>query len=239
MHVDEEIDINKVHEYFSYEHFYVLYCRFFELDIDKDLKLTREDLLKFGNHCLSEAIVDRIFQVAPRASSVVARQLGNTRSSNTISYPDFIYFFLSEEDKTSDAGLRYWFSCLDLDGDGFVSPEDMKYFYRAQLHRITSLGQESVNFSDVMCQMMDMIAPQDDQALQLRDFTRPTKKAVSGVLFDILFNLNKFVRFESRDPFQEKAKRDDAFDCDWDRFANFEYHRLAAEEEGFVEVLYK
>lgn len=27
MHVDEETDINRVEEYFSYEHFYVLYCR--------------------------------------------------------------------------------------------------------------------------------------------------------------------------------------------------------------------
>ena len=40
------------------------------------------------------------------------------------------------------------------------------------------------------------------------------------------------MRFESRDPFQEKLKREDQFDSDWDRFANMEYHRLAAEEEG-------
>lgn len=59
MHVDEETDINRVVEYFSYEHFYVLYCRFFELDADKDSKLTRDDLLKYGEHSLSEAVVDR------------------------------------------------------------------------------------------------------------------------------------------------------------------------------------
>lgn len=67
MHVDEEMDINKVFDYFSYEHFYVLYCRFFELDVDKDLKINREDMLKFGEHSLSDAIVDRIFQVGHRA----------------------------------------------------------------------------------------------------------------------------------------------------------------------------
>jgi hypothetical protein len=55
---------------------------------------------------------------------------------------------------------------------------------------------------------------------------------IAGVLFDALFNLHKFVRFELRDPFAEKQKRDDPFECDWDRFAYFEYHRLAAEEEG-------
>lgn len=59
MHVDEETDINKVLDYFSYEHFYVIYCKFFELDADKDSKLTKLDLMKYGDHALSEAIVDR------------------------------------------------------------------------------------------------------------------------------------------------------------------------------------
>jgi serine/threonine-protein phosphatase 2A regulatory subunit B'' len=56
-------------DYFSYEHFYVLYCRFFELDADKDSKISREDLLRYGDHSLSEAIVDRIFQVGLRPFS--------------------------------------------------------------------------------------------------------------------------------------------------------------------------
>lgn len=39
-----EDDINVVNDYFSYEHFYVLYCKFWELDSDHDFLLTREDL---------------------------------------------------------------------------------------------------------------------------------------------------------------------------------------------------
>ena len=46
-----------------------------------------------------------------------------------------------------------------------------------------------------------------------------------GIIFDVLFNLHKFLRFEGRDPFQEKQKREDAFNNDWDRFAFVEYHR--------------
>ena len=95
----------------------------------------------------------------------------------------------------------------------------------------SSQGQESVYFGDVLCQMLDMISPEDPLAITFQDFAR--KKTVSGVLFDVLFNLHKFMRFETRDPFQEKQKRDDMFGCDWDRFAHIEYHRLAAEEEGF------
>ena len=71
MHVDEETDINRVTEYFSYEHFYVLYCRFFELDADKDSKLTREDLLKYGEHALSDAIVDRYNSDPPQEKIIL------------------------------------------------------------------------------------------------------------------------------------------------------------------------
>jgi hypothetical protein len=48
LQVDEEEDINKVTRYLSYEHFYVLYCRFWELDHDRDYRISREDLLKYG-----------------------------------------------------------------------------------------------------------------------------------------------------------------------------------------------
>ena len=65
--------------------------------------------------------------------------------------------------------------------------------------------------------------------------TAPPPSPVSeGVLFDVLFNLHKFLRFETRDPFQEKQKRDDVFATDWDRYAYMEYHRLASEEENFA-----
>ncbi len=87
--VDEEEDINKVTRYFSYEHFYVLYCRFWELDHDRDYRITREDLLKYGDHSLSHMIVDRIFDSAPRPfeQENIDREF--------LSYEEFIYFMLS------------------------------------------------------------------------------------------------------------------------------------------------
>jgi hypothetical protein len=48
-----------IYAYCSYEHFYVLYCRFFELDGDKDSRISPEDLLKYNDRALSEMIVDR------------------------------------------------------------------------------------------------------------------------------------------------------------------------------------
>ena len=51
------------------------------------------------------------------------------------------------------------------------------------------------------------------------------------LLLTALFNLNKYLSFEQRDPFVERQKREDEFDCDWDRFACVDYNRLSMEEE--------
>lgn len=57
---------NLLSRYFSYEHFYVIYCKFWELDTDHDFLIDKENLIRYGNHSLTYRIVDRIFsQVYP------------------------------------------------------------------------------------------------------------------------------------------------------------------------------
>lgn len=46
-----------------------------------------------------------------------------------MSYEDFVWFILSEEDKTTDTALEYWFKCVDLDSDGVIRPREMWTFY--------------------------------------------------------------------------------------------------------------
>ena len=224
--VDEEEDINNVTRYFSYEHFYVLYCRFWELDHDRDYRITREDLLKYGDHSLSHMIVDRIFDAAPRPFNP------QNPTQEFLSYEDFIYFMLSEEDKSNEVSVRYWFNCVDVDGDGKLNNMEMRSFYAVQLHRMQCMGHEIVPFEDMLCQMMDMIKPANAEYLVAEDFLQTECRAVSGALFDALFNLNKYLMFEQRDPFVERQKREDEFECDWDRFACIDYKRLAMEEEA-------
>jgi len=60
--VANEDDINKVRNYFSYEHFYVLYCRFWELDTNHDFFIDKEDFSRYEGHALSRKAVDRIFE---------------------------------------------------------------------------------------------------------------------------------------------------------------------------------
>lgn len=176
--VDEEEDINRVTRYFSYEHFYVLYCRFWELDHDRDYRITREDLLKYGDHSLSHMIVDRIFDAAPRPFE------DENPNREFLSYEDFIYFMLSEEDKYNEVAVRYWFSCVDVDGDGKLNNMEMRSFYAVQLHRMQCMGHEIVPFEDMLCQMMDMIKPANADFLVVEDFLQPECSQVSGALFD-------------------------------------------------------
>lgn len=44
--LEDEDDINQITDYFSYEHFYVIYCKFWELDRDHDLVIDKEDLMR-------------------------------------------------------------------------------------------------------------------------------------------------------------------------------------------------
>ncbi|XP_075648951.1 serine/threonine protein phosphatase 2A regulatory subunit B''alpha-like [Castanea sativa] len=220
-HADEEEDINKVMRFFSYEHFYVIYCKFWELDTDHDFLLDKENLIKYGNHALTYRIVDRIFsQVARKFTSKVEGKMG---------YEDFVYFMLSEEDKSSEPSLEYWFKCIDLDGNGVITHNEMQFFYEEQHHRMECMALEPVIFEDILCQIVDMISPQREDYITLRDL-KGCK--LSGNVFNILFNLNKFMAFESRDPFLIRQEREDPTLTEWDRFAHREYIRLSMEEDG-------
>ena len=45
--VCEEVDINKIRDFFSYEHFYVLYCLFWDLDGNEhDFLIDKEEFSK-------------------------------------------------------------------------------------------------------------------------------------------------------------------------------------------------
>lgn len=47
--LEEEEDVNQLTEYFSYEHFYVIYCKFWELDTDHDLYIDQRDMARHND----------------------------------------------------------------------------------------------------------------------------------------------------------------------------------------------
>ncbi|XP_055374320.1 serine/threonine-protein phosphatase 2A regulatory subunit B'' subunit alpha isoform X2 [Condylostylus longicornis] len=220
--LENEEDINQIMAFFSYEHFYVIYCKFWELDRDHDLFIDQNDLAQHNNHALSTRIIERIF------SGCVTRGEKNRTSSSCepkMSYTDFVWFLLSEEDKSNPTSIEYWFRCMDLDGDGVISMYELEYFYEEQQERMFSLGIETLPFEDCLCQMLDMIKPKKAGQITLGDLKRCK---MTSVFFDTFFNLVKYLEYEQRDPFASQKENDDM--TDWDRYAAQEYELLVAEE---------
>ena len=151
---------------------------------------------------------------------------------------------LSEEDKSTNRAIEYWFSVIDLDANGVLGPHEMEYFYEEQVHRLESLNREPILFVDILCQMYkgqvyparnDAFTPAKEGNFLLDDWKR--KREFVSVFINSLVNLNKFIDFEQRDIFaiKHEISENPGF-SDWDRFAQNEYLRLAYEEENREDV---
>lgn len=182
LQVDEDEDINNVRELFSQEHFQVLQCRFWELDMDHDFLITKDEFAKQEGHALSRKAVDRIFDQIPKKLK---------RTDGLMNQEDFVCFMLAEEDKTTLRSLKYWFKVIDLDDNGLISPKEMDQFQSEQYRRMEYLNNESVVFEDVMCQMTDMLKPDKEMIFSIADFRKNIE--LSSAFFNSLVNLNKFV----------------------------------------------
>lgn len=233
--LDQQSDINAVLKIFSYEHFYVLYCRFWELDGDHDLKISREELARYSNYSLTPRCVTQVVR-----QNYLARQQRENGGGHVLrissvaedemTYEDFVWFCMSEEDKSStQTSLEYWFRVVDIDGDGFITAFEMQYFYSEQKSRMEIFNQEVVQFEDIYCQLIDMTKPKNDAAIGLSDFRKKEVRPLVPLFFNTLFNLNKFIAWEQRDPFGGADKANEL--TDWDKFARAEYDRMSYEEE--------
>ena len=91
--LEEGEDINEINDYFSYEHFYVVYCKFWELDTDHDMVISQQDLSCYANGSISDVMIERLFSgCITHGASFRERQM---------SYVDFVWFLLSEVDKST------------------------------------------------------------------------------------------------------------------------------------------
>ncbi|NXI01845.1 P2R3A phosphatase, partial [Pachycephala philippinensis] len=222
--LEEEDDINQITDYFSYEHFYVIYCKFWELDTDHDLYISQKDLARYSDQALSNRIIERIFSGAVVRGTEVQKE-------GRMSYADFVWLLISEEDKRSATSIEYWFRCMDLDGDGVLSMYELEYFYEEQCERMEVMGIEPLPFQDLLCQMLDLVKPEREGKVTLRDLKRCR---MAHVFFNTFFNLEKYLDNEQRDPFavQKDVDSDGPEPSDWDRYAAEEYEILVAEESG-------
>ncbi|KAM7403396.1 hypothetical protein PAMA_004040 [Pampus argenteus] len=220
--LEEEDDINQITDYFSYEHFYVIYCKFWELDTDHDLYIDPKDLARYNDHASSNRIIERLFSGAVTRGNAVQRE-------GRMSYAEFVWFLISEEDKKNPTSIEYWFRCMDVDGDGVLSMFELEYFYEEQCERMERMGIEPLPFQDLLCQMLDLVKPESSGKITLGDLKRCR---MAHIFFDTFFNLEKYLDHEQRDPFavQKDIDSEGPEPSDWDKYASDEYEILVAEE---------
>ena len=143
-------------------------------------------------------------------------------------------FMISEEDKTSRTSIEYWFKVIDINSDGYITPDEMKYFYDEQISRFEYSDHTATPFKDLLCQLSDMIKPEEGYKFSLNNILNVPHYA--SLFFNSLVNLTKFISFDERDPFLYKSENEKyAGYSDWDKFASNEYQRLAL-DDGDEEV---
>ncbi|KAH9599297.1 EF-hand domain [Trypanosoma melophagium] len=221
--VDATDDINSVLLYFSYEHFYVLYCRFWELDEDRDMLLSFQDFIKYA----PEGVMNPI--IAERTFTGVGRRR-TCASKNRMNYEDFVWFCLSEEDKSTPTSIRYWFRILDLDGDGILSAYELHKFYDTTREIVLAhIPDGAVSVEDVICQIFDMFDADVSRGLRLSDLLSNPQAA--AVALNMMTSVVRFLQFEQKDPLVAHQERlhGGLEQTPWDRFARAEYDRMSQE----------
>lgn len=118
---------------------------------------------------------------------------------------------------------------MDLDGDGVLSMYELEYFYEEQCQKLETMAIEPLPFEDCLCQMLDLVKPEVEGKITLRDLKRCK---LSHIFFDTFFNIEKYLDHEQKDPFSviREVETDGQEMSDWEKYAAEEYDILVAEE---------
>jgi len=214
-------DINDDHKFFSYEHFYVIYCKFFELDVTKRNSLSLAELSRYAEDSgINDRVFDRVY---------LLRRYQETESFD---YRDFVWFILSEEDKTQPMGIEYWFHVLDQDGDGLISMFDLETFYSEQVKLLTRENIEAVAFHNKLTEILDKLgaAIKLDPQLLRSGITLGQLRRSREVAQPILDTFINMVKYYTSDNGEQSDPKPDEVESPWEQFAQEQYKALL--EEG-------
>jgi len=217
LQIDDDINIHR--NLFSYKHFYVIYCKFWELDSDHDLLINCYSLFQYDRYSLNTLIIERIIKGYGKktllnelnfnhmSNDITYAEYSNTIRKNVISdkilknsniyqyqsifhFRDFIWFMLARENKDAPEAVEYWFRCVDLDDDGYISIYELEKFYVEQCKHMVLLHiSDYWTFPDYLCYLLDMIKPKIPYKISLSDLKRSQN---STTFFNMLFDIRQY-----------------------------------------------
>lgn len=212
-------DINETHHIFNYQHFYVAFCKFWDLDVDNDGFICKDDMFKFNDSTISPLIIERFFKSNSYPRNQSKRQV--------IDFPAFSYFLMSSEDKTNRTSINFWYRICDLDDDGILSMSEIEQLYAVQFEQIKMTGNETIPFEDIQKQLIDVIAPVNPAYVTVEDLIR-SKQA--DMFFNTLFDIQKFLTKEYQFPMVNPSL-DEATKglTPWETYVLHEYDQLVSD----------
>ncbi|KAH0576007.1 Protein phosphatase 2A regulatory subunit [Spironucleus salmonicida] len=230
-------DVNKMLKFFSYEHFYVIYCQFWQVDSDHDNAISNADMRRYGGLTCPFGF-----------KCVCANQNSNCKCGNVYSsllidraFPEgrkydfeaFVKFVLCEEDKDQNYAIEYFFALCDLDGDGYINFSDFRAFYDEMVFYSKSHFREVKAAEDMFCQLMDAAnhVSASRRGAQKLSLQAIKKSCLAGNFFNAMVNFQKLAQFEVKDPYSIKYVASAPEKCAWDRFCRVMYD-LMEEGEG-------
>lgn len=214
--VDAANDVSDVSDFFSYEHFYVIFTKFWQLDEEEKGKITSEQVASYDDGRIPLTLVRRFHKQLPPGD----------RQQDIWSFTDFVYFIMAVEDKTTETATRLWYRVCDLDEDGVISLHELDMLYALQKEKMKQNGIDPVPYEYIFSQMVDLIA-NFAEGLTLAQIRSSQEQQM---FWNTFVDFKKFNQSEFKDPLFE-MHHDATFSGmkEWDVFCQREYARLSQE----------
>ncbi|TPX60383.1 hypothetical protein PhCBS80983_g01806 [Powellomyces hirtus] len=181
---------------FSYKDFYVIYCKFWKLDMDRDMLLTSQDLERYSHGALTRLVCQRVVDLY--GSGQISIPLSSQPHAVHDTYPkvlhqekaltfmDFVRFIRAVEDKSHPTSIGYWFHVLDLEQDGRISLLELETVWAWQEERLLAL--EDYSFPSLLGVIWDTLNLDPQKAnISLSDLKR--SPLATSMVFDLLFDI--------------------------------------------------
>ncbi|KAL7323080.1 hypothetical protein PS15p_211035 [Mucor circinelloides] len=227
------IDLNNTRDCFSYKHFYVLYCKFWVLDDDHDLIISENNLANYNDGLLSKRLTRQIMQHGRIPAFARENTLKPSSETRTLTYIDYIWFLMSETDKSTPVAIEYWFRCMDDDGDGIITTFDLEEYWEEQekklFEMIEGYAEDIIRFDDLICQLNDLIRPQIPGQFRLSDLKR--NGIIAERFFDTFLNIEKF---QIHDTYQGLIRANQQLEREKKRQYELEKQKLMGLQQHFM-----
>eukprot|EP01138_Halocafeteria_seosinensis_P000978 gb/GECG01001001.1/.p1 GENE.gb/GECG01001001.1/~~gb/GECG01001001.1/.p1 ORF type:complete len:433 (+),score=35.26 gb/GECG01001001.1/:1-1299(+) len=141
------------------------------------------DMLDLG---IADVVHERLFTRATHSLGMKHR----------VTFDDFLTLTVAKEDRMQKWSIKYWFSVLDLDDDGYLGEDDVLQLFESKRRAIVDHGftYEGPSLSQVMRLIQDLIGAirlSNHNVLQLSALGL-RKSGAGGLLFDILVDIQRY-----------------------------------------------